>query len=256
MHRIYSEINSQPRERTPMTDKTRHPAKDKSAPGRSKAAGDIVPTTGASDHNRTPMKDKTGDAAKDNSAPKPKMTAEDIARATGTSDPNLILHLLHQAMRARMLFEQATKTNRSLNALLAALKGIAPQNEMEGMLAVQMVSTHNAAMECLGRAMICRSFEGRDQNLKYAAKLMNIYIQQLEALDKRRGKGQQKITVEHVNVHAGGQAIVGNVEAPARSAAAPSPPIAPAALPDRSGEALPLIEERAKEKVPSKLRSR
>ncbi len=36
-------------------------------------------------------------------------------------------------------------------------------------------------------------------------------MQQVETLDKHRGKSQQKITVEHVNVEAGGQAIVGNV---------------------------------------------
>jgi len=34
-----------------------------------------------------------------------------------------------------------------------------------------------------------------------------------EALDKHRGKGQQKVTVEHVHVHRGGQAIVGAVKA-------------------------------------------
>ena len=34
----------------------------------------------------------------------------------------------------------------------------------------------------------------------------------LEALNRHRGKGQQKVTVEHVHVHNGGQAIVGNVE--------------------------------------------
>lgn len=30
----------------------------------------------------------------------------------------------------------------------------------------------------------------------------------------RRGKGQQKVTVEHVHVHSGGQAIVGSVTSP------------------------------------------
>jgi hypothetical protein len=29
--------------------------------------------------------------------------------------------------------------------------------------------------------------------------------------NRYRGKGEQKVTVEHVHVHAGGQAIVGNV---------------------------------------------
>ena len=80
------------------------------------------------------------------------------------------------------------------------------------MLAAQMISTHNAAMECLRRAMTeAQTFEGRDQNLKHAAKLLGLYERQLAALDKHRGKGQQKITVEHVTVEAGGQAIVGNV---------------------------------------------
>jgi len=34
---------------------------------------------------------------------------------------------------------------------------------------------------------------------------------QMEALKKYRGKGEQKMTVEHVHVHNGGQAIVGDV---------------------------------------------
>jgi hypothetical protein len=35
----------------------------------------------------------------------------------------------------------------------------------------------------------------------------------VEALNRHRGKGQQKVTVEHVTVNAGGQAIVGSVQA-------------------------------------------
>ena len=48
--------------------------------------------------------------------------------------------------------------------------------------------------------------------LNHAQKLMALHTKQLAALDKHRGKGQQKVTVEHVNVAAGGQAIVGNVD--------------------------------------------
>ena len=35
----------------------------------------------------------------------------------------------------------------------------------------------------------------------------------MDALGRHRGKGQQKVTVEHVHVNAGGQAIVGAVAA-------------------------------------------
>ena len=52
----------------------------------------------------------------------------------------------------------------------------------------------------------------RDLNLKHAAKFLSMYARQVEVLDKRRGKGQQKMTIEYVNVEPGGQAIVGHVE--------------------------------------------
>jgi hypothetical protein len=43
---------------------------------------------------------------------------------------------------------------------------------------------------------------------------MRVFNEQLEARQKLKGKArQQKVTVEHVNVHKGGQAIVGTVAA-------------------------------------------
>jgi hypothetical protein len=59
-----------------------------------------------------------------------------------------------------------------------------------------------------------QTFEGRRENLAQANKLSRTYATLLEALNRHRGKGQQKVTVEHVHVHSGGQAVVGVVEAP------------------------------------------
>ena len=74
-------------------------------------------------------------------------------------------------------------------------------------------------MECFRRAMVPEpTFEGRDMNLKHAERLTSNYARQLEALDKHRDKDKQKITVEHVNVHTGGQAIVGEVNASGEAA--------------------------------------
>jgi hypothetical protein len=103
--------------------------------------------------------------------------------------------------------------DKQLSATVAALIGIAPKDELEGMIGAQLVAAHNAAMECYRRAMIGeQSFEGRKENLTQANKLSRTYTTLLEALNRHRGKGQQKVTVEHVHVHAGGQAIVGSVE--------------------------------------------
>ena len=82
-------------------------------------------------------------------------------------------------------------------------------------MAAQLVAAHNAAMECYRRAMIGeQTFEGRRENLAQANKLSRTYAALLEALNRHRGKGQQKVTVEHVHVHAGGQAVVGMVATP------------------------------------------
>ena len=105
--------------------------------------------------------------------------------------------------------------DRQMNATVAALIGIAPKDELEGMMAAQLIAAHNAAMECYRRAMIGeQTFEGRRENLAQANKLSRTYATLLEALNRHRGKGQQKVTVEHVHVHAGGQAVVGVVETP------------------------------------------
>ncbi len=82
-------------------------------------------------------------------------------------------------------------------------------------MAAQLIAAHNAAMECYRRAMIGeQTFEGRRENLAQANKLSRTYATLLEALNRHRGKGQQKVTVEHVHVHSGGQAVVGMVGTP------------------------------------------
>ena len=109
----------------------------------------------------------------------------------------------------------ANQENRDLKyeAAIAGLAGIAPKDELEGMMAAQLIAAHSAAMECYRRAMLGeQTFEGRRENLSQANKLSRTYATLLEALNRHRGKGQQKVTVEHVHVHAGGQAVVGTVE--------------------------------------------
>lgn len=104
---------------------------------------------------------------------------------------------------------------RMYNAAVAALIGINPTDELEGMMAAQLIASHAAAMECYRRAMIReQTFEGRSEALSQANRLSRTHAALLETFNRHRGKGQQKVTVEHVHVHSGGQAIVGNVNRP------------------------------------------
>jgi hypothetical protein len=123
--------------------------------------------------------------------------------------------LTNQAGQALWLKHSNAETvDRQYLATVAALAGIAPRDELEGMMAAQLIAAHNAAMECYRRAMLGeQSFEGRRENLSQASKLSRTWATLLEALNRHRGKGQQRVVVEHVHVHAGGQAVVGTVEA-------------------------------------------
>jgi hypothetical protein len=123
--------------------------------------------------------------------------------------------LANQAARALWLSSDAEEQDRQMSATVAALMGIAPKDELEGMMAAQLIAAHNASMECYRRAMIGeQTFDGRRENLNQANKLSRTWATLLDALNKHRGKGQQKVTVEHVHVHAGGQAVVGTIERP------------------------------------------
>jgi hypothetical protein len=103
--------------------------------------------------------------------------------------------------------------DKQFGATLAGLRGIGPKDECEGMMAAQLIAAHNAAMECYRRAMIPeQTADGRRENLTQANKLSRTFATVLEALNRHRGNGQQKVTVEHVHVHSGGQAVVGVVE--------------------------------------------
>jgi hypothetical protein len=125
-------------------------------------------------------------------------------------------YLANQAMRADW-YGNDPKHGKDLDdqktAVLAFLVGVKPTDVIEGMMAAQLFASHAAAMDCYRRAMLPGQTDyGREMNLAHAAKLTRANAAQVEALAKHRGKGQQKVIVEHVHVYQGGQAIVGNVD--------------------------------------------
>jgi hypothetical protein len=96
--------------------------------------------------------------------------------------------------------------------MLAAIKEVAPRDAIERMLAVQMAATH-VAMVRSGR-WLCATETVEQVKAHYSGynKLARTFTAQMEALRKHRNGGKQTVTVQHVNVEGGGQAIVGNVQ--------------------------------------------
>jgi hypothetical protein len=141
-----------------------------------------------------------------------------FSEALGTTNIDLQRYLLNQVVQTFSGIVSSKgfgydSVEEFMNNAIALLNGIQPQDEIEGMLAVQMIAVHNLAMETLKRAMITgQTFEGTESNVNHATKMTRTYAAQMEALKRYRTGGQQKVTVEHVHVNEGGQAIVGVID--------------------------------------------
>lgn len=117
-----------------------------------------------------------------------------------------------------LIYDQVKKSCYPNQDMFDALKlvtiemiGISPKDQVEGMLAAQMIATHHAVMDCYRIAAKSQMIDTKNLVFNSANKLTRTYAMQMEALNRYRGKGQQKMTVEHVHINSGGQAIIGNV---------------------------------------------
>ena len=133
-----------------------------------------------------------------------------LAETFGTDNRALQSRLHHQGVGAVTDF--AGKEMKTLDYVAFAIRGIKPRDSLEGMLATQMVGVHTLAMTLVARAAAPNQVDlGVEVNVNRAFKLMRLFGLQMAALGRHRGKSEQKMTVEHVHVHRGGQAIVGQV---------------------------------------------
>ena len=116
-------------------------------------------------------------------------------------------------------FRPGSPDQGAFNAALAVIAGVQPKDEIEAMLAAHMAVTNIALLELVARtreAIAGHPYEGNgikrlDVLGNLTNKFMRTYTMQVEALARKRRKGDQNITVKHVHVYAGGRAIVGNV---------------------------------------------
>jgi hypothetical protein len=98
-----------------------------------------------------------------------------------------------------------------LDTVIAIVSGQQPKDELEAMTICQMAVTHALTMRSLGNLNRSNEIEQQDSNALTVARLTKAFASQVDALAKLRRGGAQRVVVEHVHIHAGGQAIVGAV---------------------------------------------
>lgn len=135
-----------------------------------------------------------------------------IMAATGSTNFTVGINLLTNIGQA-LTGSNAKKTDkaRTLNTIAHSMQVLEPQDEYEGQLVGQLIVLHDQAMDWLGKAKRTERVDFANIYLNGASKLLTRHHETLDTLLKYRRKGEQKVHVEHVHVHGGGQAIVGNV---------------------------------------------
>ena len=154
----------------------------------------------------TPVVDFENDKVKD-------MTDEQKQELFKSTNYALLSELFSDALPCSM--SKASLDQKDLETAETRVKNLMSSiltgNGLETILASQMVVVHNLQMSAATYAKLHKSVALIKPYANMVTKLSNTFIQQAQLLMKLQGKGQQKVTVEHVNVHEGGQAIVGNV---------------------------------------------
>ena len=172
-----------------------------------------------------------------------------LMKAIGTTDDGFLAGLVKQLVDAGS--QGPAPDESGINFMLAVVKGIEPRDQVEAMLAAQMAAVHNATMTFARRLAHVDNIPQQDSAQNAFNKLARTFAAQMSALKEYRSKGEQKMTVQHVHVAEGGQAIVGNVNAPAEGVGArKKPEVQPHALAYAPGIEMPREVEKEREKVP------
>jgi hypothetical protein len=164
--------------------------------------------------------------------------------ALGTSDLAFYDGLLHQVVNASS--QGGEPDERVINFMFAVINGIQPQDQVEAMLAAQMSAVHVAAMTFARRLAHVKDIRQQDSAERAFNKLTRTFAAQMEALKRYRTGGEQKVTVQHVTVSEGGQAIVGNVTQSPRKGKSTASRLQ---LADAKTAPMPIIDEN-KRRVP------
>jgi hypothetical protein len=167
-----------------------------------------------------------------------------LKEALGTADIKFANALLIQIVRSGVDPEE-------YDFVLAVIAGIKPNDQLEAMQAAQMAVVHIATMKFARELDRAESLDHRDSAERAFTKLARTYSAQMETLKRYRTGGEQKVTVQHVSVGAGGQAaVVGNVTHAPRETPSNRPADKAPALSDASQSAMPVIEKSERAPIP------
>ncbi|RFO97844.1 hypothetical protein DIC66_03705 [Rhodoferax lacus] len=95
---------------------------------------------------------------------------------------------------------------------LDASDSIQAANSLERMLSHQLAVCHTTAMNYVAKANLQQDPQNSVRMMNLGIRAMETFQRGLMTVKRMRGSGEQRITIQHVNVTGGGQAVIGQVQ--------------------------------------------
>ena len=136
---------------------------------------------------------------------------EAMQNLLGTNSTDFVNEIVRQTIG---ILNVGSFTNKEINvnSILAVINGLGCEDEVEAIIGTHISWLNVLILDCIRRGYSTdNTFEGRDANINRACKLLRAFSSQMDTLNKYRNRGNQKMTVEHVNINEGGQAVFGSI---------------------------------------------
>ena len=164
---------------------------------------------------------------------------ERLSEAFGSQDTDFVWGLTQQLMDAAGSFHHGE----AIGFLLSVIRAVKPRDHLEAMLVAQMASIHLAMMHFTDELAPDPNFPinipKRDSASRALTSFARTFASQMGALKHYRSGGEQRVTVQHVSVNDGGQAIVHTSTVPENT-----PKAAPALTDARQPAMEPIREQK------------
>jgi hypothetical protein len=172
-----------------------------------------------------------------------------LSEALGSQDPDFVWGLVTQLSDASTRFHDGE----GLNFMLSVIKNIHPRDCIEAMLAAQMAAVHMSMMNYVDELARLDHTPQPQQEMaeRTLNKLSRTFVTLVGTLKHYRTGGEQKLTVGHLSVNDGSQAIVAtNITQAPRDVVPEKIPNATPALTDGRQTPMEIIGERQRAPVP------
>jgi hypothetical protein len=176
-----------------------------------------------------------------------------LMEALGTTDGAFVDGLI-KLMATATANENGRANEADLNFMAAVVKGIKPTDQLEAMLAAQMAVINTATMMNAGLLYRLGSPQEGDMVANSMNKCARTFAMLMDTLKRYRTSGQQTMTVQHVSVSEGGQAILGNVTHAPRKTSTEKPVNSTPAVTDARQPAMPIVEGQKRSRNPIRRR--